>query len=576
MDESSSAICTSCAVLVTVGIVTTTVAMLLALQARRWSGGPWKIGGVLVKRKPTLQSDAGVKPPPPREGDDGPVRLDLKDGQGVLLEEGLMKHDRFEAWAMRPQLASPCSKAVQQPSVARAEFRPPLVTVEGYATKLRQQAAAAVAVAAEGDSRGASPSTTTGVSSELFSPTRRAPRPPSARVFVDSGRPLSATSSSRGRQSVFQSSTRDSNDFGAGIDLEHGTVFRGDGSNLDPPLYGQEIAARRLNTVSDWEMSNIHGSDLYRRGVNDVWLPPSHESKSRFRVFRVNSPESRSSSISSESPSAWRDQVSIWRAHRKEQKRLSFERLRARKRRSTDASDLIASDFDFDEGGLSDGSTAVHDVGLACNEGDARPAVNVDNDSTFSCQFPDPPPPPGYELPRSRNASMSGVRFVAVGAAAGHSGRSGGDAWEGGSRGRGSVPWRKDEVAEDVFPPPRERPMPPVTLPPTTAPIFNSSLPSRRLFCWVPPWLRRSGRSKESSVVTSETPPDPAVHACTLIAAMQGELEATRCHSLEARRRTFRELQRRLHPDKNVQFEEAAKLAFQALMCERRTYLADT
>jgi DnaJ-class molecular chaperone len=54
---------------------------------------------------------------------------------------------------------------------------------------------------------------------------------------------------------------------------------------------------------------------------------------------------------------------------------------------------------------------------------------------------------------------------------------------------------------------------------------------------------------------------------------MLKELELTREESLPERKRVFRKLQRELHPDKNVDCEEEAKLAFQELMLQRSCYL---
>lgn len=52
-------------------------------------------------------------------------------------------------------------------------------------------------------------------------------------------------------------------------------------------------------------------------------------------------------------------------------------------------------------------------------------------------------------------------------------------------------------------------------------------------------------------------------------------LDDTRSRPLEERKRIFKELQRTLHPDKNMatpEQEEAAKMAFQKLMEERAFY----
>jgi len=54
---------------------------------------------------------------------------------------------------------------------------------------------------------------------------------------------------------------------------------------------------------------------------------------------------------------------------------------------------------------------------------------------------------------------------------------------------------------------------------------------------------------------------------------MEELLESTSNHPLERRRAIFRDLQRKLHPDKNVEREESAKMAFQALMSRKGMYL---
>jgi len=51
------------------------------------------------------------------------------------------------------------------------------------------------------------------------------------------------------------------------------------------------------------------------------------------------------------------------------------------------------------------------------------------------------------------------------------------------------------------------------------------------------------------------------------------QLKETREEPLIERKRVFRELQRQLHPDKNVDCAEEAKLAFQELMQQRTAYL---
>ncbi|CAK0876770.1 unnamed protein product, partial [Prorocentrum cordatum] len=61
--------------------------------------------------------------------------------------------------------------------------------------------------------------------------------------------------------------------------------------------------------------------------------------------------------------------------------------------------------------------------------------------------------------------------------------------------------------------------------------------------------------------------------AGTLAQAME-ELDRTINEPLEARKKIFRELQRKLHPDKNPDQEDGAKFAFQKLMERRGVYLA--
>lgn len=94
----------------------------------------------------------------------------------------------------------------------------------------------------------------------------------------------------------------------------------------------------------------------------------------------------------------------------------------------------------------------------------------------------------------------------------------------------------------------------PKPAPPTTG---------RRLWTW-PAWLRRCGRLRSAT---------PADSAAALLAAMRETLEQTKEEPPEVRRQVFRNLQRKLHPDKNVECAEAAKLAFQELMEHRKAYL---
>eukprot|EP00929_Paragymnodinium_shiwhaense_P073650 TRINITY_DN37610_c0_g1_i1.p1 TRINITY_DN37610_c0_g1~~TRINITY_DN37610_c0_g1_i1.p1 ORF type:complete len:1079 (+),score=218.88 TRINITY_DN37610_c0_g1_i1:152-3388(+) len=68
----------------------------------------------------------------------------------------------------------------------------------------------------------------------------------------------------------------------------------------------------------------------------------------------------------------------------------------------------------------------------------------------------------------------------------------------------------------------------------------------------------------------------PAETAEVLIADMQRHLDKTRIKSLAERKSIFKDMQRQLHPDKNMESEataEAAKIAFQRLMEQRGMYL---
>lgn len=59
------------------------------------------------------------------------------------------------------------------------------------------------------------------------------------------------------------------------------------------------------------------------------------------------------------------------------------------------------------------------------------------------------------------------------------------------------------------------------------------------------------------------------------IVSMNRQLDETRMAPPAERKRVFRELQRQLHPDKNVDCEDDSKMAFQELMQLRAGYLRD-
>lgn len=80
-------------------------------------------------------------------------------------------------------------------------------------------------------------------------------------------------------------------------------------------------------------------------------------------------------------------------------------------------------------------------------------------------------------------------------------------------------------------------------------------------------WTRGWGRAKTVN---------PQKHSEGLIADMLKDLETARNAPLPERKKVFRDLQRRLHPDKNMdspEVAEAAKLAFQRLMEQKNSYL---
>ena len=79
-----------------------------------------------------------------------------------------------------------------------------------------------------------------------------------------------------------------------------------------------------------------------------------------------------------------------------------------------------------------------------------------------------------------------------------------------------------------------------------------------------------SNKVKPLVEVPSET---AARRTQELIAQLEEEMTKTRHHTLEERKKVFKDLQRRFHPDKNLSEEVSATLAFQHLMDSRSTYL---
>jgi hypothetical protein len=83
----------------------------------------------------------------------------------------------------------------------------------------------------------------------------------------------------------------------------------------------------------------------------------------------------------------------------------------------------------------------------------------------------------------------------------------------------------------------------------------------------VPPLPGRGGKKPSK-------PEDPVKKAESLSASTKKQLDQSRNKPLDERKHIFRELQRQLHPDKNPDCPEAAKLAFQHLMESRAEYLS--
>merc|ERR1712232_302357 len=100
-----------------------------------------------------------------------------------------------------------------------------------------------------------------------------------------------------------------------------------------------------------------------------------------------------------------------------------------------------------------------------------------------------------------------------------------------------------------------------------------------RHFAWRAPW-RSSHRSAAAdplhcaSTIAAPKERDYTVRVEQLIAPVSLQLQQPQDKPLSERKRIFRELQRQLHPDKNVEEPEIAKLAFQRLMDHRLSYLA--
>lgn len=85
---------------------------------------------------------------------------------------------------------------------------------------------------------------------------------------------------------------------------------------------------------------------------------------------------------------------------------------------------------------------------------------------------------------------------------------------------------------------------------------------------------RSPAQTRVPSVGLGQKQPKSAKQMDSLLKKTEAELAKTRNEPIEVRRRIFKELQRKLHPDKNLECAESAKLAFQKLMESRGSYLA--
>jgi hypothetical protein len=87
--------------------------------------------------------------------------------------------------------------------------------------------------------------------------------------------------------------------------------------------------------------------------------------------------------------------------------------------------------------------------------------------------------------------------------------------------------------------------------------------------------LRGIARNRKQRMEAEEARSLPAQQGIIFIRQIEEELVRATSMPLQQREKVFRDLQRRYHPDKNLQCPEAAKLAFQRLMQERTSFLRD-
>lgn len=88
-------------------------------------------------------------------------------------------------------------------------------------------------------------------------------------------------------------------------------------------------------------------------------------------------------------------------------------------------------------------------------------------------------------------------------------------------------------------------------------------------------WKKSGAVGAAAGAAPEDVDPVEAVRrqADALIAEMEERLAQTKYASSSERKKVFRDLQRRYHPDKNTESCDVAKLVFQRLMDNQRSYL---
>jgi len=113
---------------------------------------------------------------------------------------------------------------------------------------------------------------------------------------------------------------------------------------------------------------------------------------------------------------------------------------------------------------------------------------------------------------------------------------------------------------------PAPKPTPPVTPTPKARPQRSQSAPPAGAKS---SWFGGAGPSASATDKATEK------KATSLSADMMKRLDHSRGKPIDERKKIFKDLQRELHPDKNIGQAEAAKTAFQKLMEQRGPFLSD-